>query len=134
MAKTRRVEVRLSDEDHALLVEQSHRFGGSMTQAIQSLLHAIRPVAILAVKEVGTRGRVSFSLRFSNGMVVHGFLWSRRGQLLGPSYFYKGSWCRTVEGPKQFWRDVRSLCEEFLTRPQATPTEDAIIGALEQKP
>lgn len=134
MAKTRRVEVRLSDEDHDLLVKQAQRFGGNMTEAIQALLHTIRPVAILGVKEVGTRGRVSFSLRFSNGMVVHGFLWSRGGQLLGPSHFYKGSWYRVVEGPKQFWRNVRSLCEDFLTRQQATPTEDALTDALEQKP
>lgn len=115
MAKTRRVEFRLSDEDHALLVQQAHRFGGSMTEAIQSLLHAIRPVAIIGVRPAGKRGRVRFSLRFSNGMVIHGFLWSRGGQLLGPSVFYEGRWYKVIQGPKQFWRDVRSLCEESLT-------------------
>lgn len=51
MAKTHRIEVRLNDEDHALLVKRAHGFGGNMTEAIESLLHAIRPVAILGVKK-----------------------------------------------------------------------------------
>lgn len=115
MSKTRRVEIRLTDEDHALLRKRSQNFDGSMTKAIESLLHTIRPAEIIGVRPAGKRGRVRFSLRFSNGMVVHGFLWSRGGQLLGPSVFDKGRWYRIVEGPRQFWRDVRALCEEFLT-------------------
>lgn len=133
MAKTHRIDIRLNDADHALLVKRAHEFGGNMTEAIESLLHSIRPVAILGVKNVGKRGRVRFSLRFSNGMVVHGFLWSRGGQLLGPSVFDKGHWHRIVNGPRRFWRDVRSLCEESLTPRQATPPEEVPIEAPEQE-
>jgi hypothetical protein len=134
MSKTRRVDIRLTDEDHALLRKRSQNFDGSMTRAIESLLHTIRPADIIGVRPAGKRGRVRFSLRFSNGMVVHGFLWSRGGQLLGPSVYDKGRWYRIIDGPRQFWRDVRSLCEEFLTTSgnniqdthelQATATEE----------
>lgn len=136
MSKTRRVEIRLTEEDHALLRQRSQNFDGSMTKAIESLLHSIRPAAIIGVRAAGTRGRVRFSLRFSNGMVVQGFLWSRGGQLLGPSVFDEGRWYRIVEGPRQFWRDVRALCEEFFTTSgynkqdtherQATTTEESL--------
>jgi len=123
MSKTRRVEIRLTDEDHALLRKRSHNFDGSMTEAIESLLHTVRPADIIGVRPAGKRGRVRFSLRYSNGMVVHGFLWSRGGQLLGPTVFNKGRWYRIVDGPRQFWRDVRSLCEELLTT-SGTNTQD----------
>src|SRR5260370_15168622 len=114
MSKKRRVESRLTDEAHGLLLERSQKFGGSMTEAIESLLHAIRPADIIGVRPAGTRGRIRFSMRFSNGMVVHGFLWSRCGQLLGPRVFHKDHWYKIIEGPREFWHDVRDLCEERL--------------------
>jgi len=143
VSKTRRVEIRLTDEDHALLLKRAQKFGGSMTKTMESLLHAIRPADIIGVKPVGKRGRVGFSLRFSNGMVVHGFLWSRGGQLLGPRVFHKDHWYRILDGPRQFWLDVRDLCEEQLLinrdceqttpAPRQAPTGECLLNTEQRQ-
>jgi hypothetical protein len=112
MSKTRRIEVRLTDEDHALLCERAQGFGGSITKTVESFLHALRPVSVIGIRSVGNRGRVRFSVRFSNQMVVHGFLWSRGGQLLGPRIWAGNHWSPIVSGPPGFWTAVRHLCEE----------------------
>jgi len=119
MAKNRRVEIRLSEEDYQTLRERAERYGDTMTAAIERLLHMGVPIGICGVRRVGNRGRRTFSVRFSSGMVVHGFLWSRGGQLLGPRIRVAspggGSrWRRIVDGSPQFWRALREICEAEL--------------------
>jgi hypothetical protein len=131
MAKNRRVEIRLNEEDYHSLLARADQYGESMTGAIERLLHMAVPVGICGVREVGSRGRRRFSLRFSNGMIVHGFLWSRGHQLLGPRvqvFTETGPhWSRLVDGPREFWQQVRELCEDKL---EIEPTQDDPVEAL----
>jgi hypothetical protein len=113
----RRIDCSL--DEHALLMERAKDFRGNITKTIEWLLRSVKRAAIIGVRPVGNRGRrVSFSIRFPNGMVVHGFFWSRGGQLLGPRRRTENRWTRSVDGPPRFWGAVRQLCEEHFA-PQA---------------
>lgn len=118
MPKKHRVEIRLSDEDYQTLRERAAQYDDTLTGAIERLLHTSVPVGICGVEEVGKKGRRRFSVRFSSGMIVHGFLWSRGGQLLGPRVRVEhqgGShWFRIVDGSRAFWHRLRELCKEEL--------------------
>jgi len=119
MAKNRRVEIRLSEEDYRTLCARAEQYHDTMTGAIERLLRMGVPVGIRGVRPVGNQGRRTFSVRFSSGMVVHGFLWSRGGQLLGPRIRVPNPnggwrWRRIVDGSRQFWLAIRELCEEEL--------------------
>jgi hypothetical protein len=114
MPKTHRVEVRLSEEDYALLMERARENGG-ITRTIEVFLHRLRPAAIIGVRPAGRRGRVSFSIRFSNGMVVHGFLWSRGGQLLAPQHRDGNHLVRHLDGSREFWAMLRQFCQDSFT-------------------
>jgi len=119
MPKDRRIEIRLSEEDYQILRERAEQYHDTMTGAIERLLHMGVPIGICGVRYVGSQGRRTFSVRFSSGMVVHGFLWSKRGQLLGPRIRVPrpggGSrWHRIVDGSKQFWQALRGICQEDL--------------------
>jgi len=122
MPKTHRVEVRLTEEDHALLTERAREYGG-ITRAIEALLHRFKPAAIVGVRTAGRRGRVSFSIRFSNGMVVHGFLWSRGGQLLGPRHWDRGHFVRHLDGSREFWAMLRQFCRDWFSAPAEVDQE-----------
>jgi hypothetical protein len=116
MPKTRRVQIRLTEEDHALLTARAQQhFDGSITRAIEWYIRIFRPAAIIGVRPAGRRGRVSFSVRFSNGMVVHGFLWSRGGQLLRPRHWAGDHYVRQVDGSREFWADLREFCHDWFT-------------------
>jgi hypothetical protein len=132
MPKTRRVQIRLSEEDHALLVEQARQWGG-ITAAIEAFLHRPRPAEIVGVRRVGRRGRVSMSVRFSNGLVVHGFLWSRGGQLLAPGHRDGDRWVQHIDGSREFWALLRRFCREWFTPPTEVEREPeykkAVTGA-----
>jgi len=117
MPKTHRIEVRLTEEDHALLMDRAQDFGRSITETIEWFLHTLRPAAIIGIYPVGRRGCISFSVRFSNGMVVHGFLWSRGGQLLAPRHWAGNHWVLHMNGPRTFWSAVRQMCLEHFSRP-----------------
>lgn len=119
MAKKHRVEIRLSDEDYQTLQERAAQNDDTLTGTIERLLHTNVPVGICGVRQVGNQGRRRFSVRFSNGMIVHGFLWSQGGQLLGPRmrvYTQGGGsrWLRIVSGSPAFWHQLRDLCEQEL--------------------
>lgn len=114
MAKNHRVEVRLNDDEYDLLREQAAFYGTSLTAAVERLLHIPFPVAAVGVREVGVRGRRRVNIRFSNGMVVHGFLWSRRGQLLAPAVRGDYGYVRIVNGSPEFWRTLRQFCAREL--------------------
>lgn len=110
MAKNHRVELRLNDDDYQLLQERAGHHRTTMTKAVESLLHLAVPVRLDGVYEVGVMGRRRFSVRFSNGMTVHGFLWSRGRQLLPPMYRTDNGYRRTVDGTLAFWHSLRELC------------------------
>jgi hypothetical protein len=122
MPKTRRVQIRLTEEDHALLMEKAQEYGG-ITSAIEVFLHRLRPAAIVGVRRVGSRGRVSLSIRFSNGMVVHGFLWSRGGQLLAPRHRDGDHMVRHLDGSREFWVNLREFCRHWFTAPAEVEQE-----------
>ena len=68
-------------------------------------------------------------MRFSSGMVVHGFLWSQRRQLLGPRIQVHTPaglrWRRIVDGSRDFWRTLRALCvKEFVGESQEIESEE----------
>ena len=116
MPKTRRIEVRLTEEDHAALMARAQQhFEGSITKAIEWYLRIFRPATIIRVRPVGNRGRVSFSIRFFNGMVVHGFLWSRGGQLLAPRHRDGNHFVRHLDGSREFWAVLREFCRDWFT-------------------
>jgi hypothetical protein len=123
MPKTRRVQIRLTHDDHALLLKEAHEWGG-ITSAIEGFLHRLRPAAIVGVRRVGFRGRVSFSIRFSNGMVVHGFLWSRGGQLLAPRHRDGPRMVRHLDGSREFWARLREFCRDWFSAPALVEQED----------
>jgi hypothetical protein len=115
MTKSRRVEVRLSDDCYQTLLDRSKQYDGNITRTIEGLLRVAVPVRILGVTRVGATGRRRFSVQFSSGMVVHGFLWSCGKQLLGPRVLdKKGKWCRIVDGSPDFWHALRDMCEQEL--------------------
>jgi hypothetical protein len=116
MPKTRRIQIRLSEEDHALLMERAEECGG-ITAAIEAFLRRFRPAAVVGIRRAGYRGRVSLSIRFSNGMVVHGFLWSRGGQLLGPRHRNGDHWVRHLDGSREFWGMLRQFCRNWFAAP-----------------
>ena len=119
MAKNHRVEIRLSEEDYQTLRERAELYHDTMTGAIERLLYMSVPIGICGVRAVGNQGRRTFSVRFSSGMVVHGFLWSQGRQLLGPRIRVPRPgggwrWRRIVDGSPQFWHTLREFCEEEL--------------------
>jgi hypothetical protein len=112
MAKEHRIEVRLGEEDYRSLLDRTELYGGSVTRAIEGLLRIAVPTKICGVRGVGVAGRRRFSVQFSNGMIIHGFLWSRGHQLLGPRVWNEnGRWARIVDGSPEFWHRLRDLCE-----------------------
>jgi hypothetical protein len=114
MPKTHRVEVRLSEEDYALLMERAQENGG-ITRTLEDFLRRFRPAAIVGVRPAGRRGRVSCSIRVSNCMFVHGFLWSRGGQLLAPQHRDGNHLVRHLDGSREFWAMLRQFCREWFT-------------------
>lgn len=117
MPKNRRIEIRLSEEDYQTLRARAEQYHDTMTGAIERLLRMGVPTGICGVRYAGKQGRRRFSVRFSSGMVVHGFLWSKGGQLLGPRIRVPrpggGSrWHRIVDGSKQFWHALRGICKD----------------------
>jgi hypothetical protein len=122
MPKTRRVEVRLTEEDYVLLIERARENGG-ITRTIEAFLHTLRPAAIIGICPVGNRGRVSFSVRFSNEMVVHGFLWSRGGQLLAPQHRDGNHFVRHLDGSREFWAMLRQFCRDWFRVPAQVEPE-----------
>jgi len=130
MAKNHRVEIRLGEEeDYQTLLARAEQFDDTMTGAIEHLLRMAVPVAICGVRAVGSQGRRRFSVRFSSGMVVHGFLWSQRRQLLGPRIQVHTPaglrWRRIVDGSRDFWRTLRALCvKEFVGESQEIELEE----------
>lgn len=118
MAKNNRVDIRLNDDDYQHLKARAASCQMTLTGAVESLLRVSAPVALFGVRNVGVRGRRRVSVRFSNGMVVHGFLWSNGGQLLGPRIRTNGGWVPIVDGSPEFWHLLRELFETKLTREQ----------------
>jgi hypothetical protein len=116
MAKNHRVELRLNDEDYERLRQRAESFQTTMTGAVESLLRISAPVALFNVRDVGVRGRRRVSVRFSSGMVVHGFLWSRGRQLLAPRVRVRGRYVPIVQGSKEFWHLLREAFEQKLAR------------------
>lgn len=115
MPKNHRVELRLNGQDYQLLNERAGYFGVTRTRAVETLVRMAVPMRIYGGYEVGTRGRHRLSIRFTNGMSVHGFLWSRGGQLLGPTVVASGRRTRIVDGTPEFWRRVHEFCAANLT-------------------
>jgi hypothetical protein len=112
MPKTHRVEVCLNEKDDALLEKWAEYFGTTKTGAIEELLHEARTAGIIGVRPAGVRHRTEFSLRLTNGMVVHGFMWSRGGQLLGPRVRVGDRYVKIVDGSREFWTDLKAQCHE----------------------
>ena len=133
MRKNHRVEIRLSDEDYQTLQERASQYDDTLTGVIERLLHTSVPVGICGVRQVGNQGRRRFSVRFSSGMIVHGFLWSQGGQLLGPRIRVHAQgggwrWLRIVSGSPAFWHQLRELCEEELGGGVEEPAVASVVG------
>jgi hypothetical protein len=114
MAKNHRIEVRLNEEDYQRLRQRAEVLGTTLTGAVESLLRVSSSVALFNVRSVGVRGRRRVSVRFSSGMAVHGFLWSRGGQLLAPRVHTPKGYVPIVRGSKAFWKQLRALFEREL--------------------
>jgi hypothetical protein len=133
MPKKHRVEIRLSDENYQTLQDRVAQYDDTITGVIERLLHTSVPVGICGVRQVGNEGRRRFSVRFSSGMIVHGFLWSQGGQLLGPRIRVPRPdggwrWFRIVDGSSAFWHQLRELCEEELEGGVEEPTVASVVG------
>jgi hypothetical protein len=133
MAKNHRVELRLSDHDYQLLNERANYYGTTLTQAVETLLHTAVPVRVCGVYSVGEMGRRRLNITFSNGMTVHGFLWSRGGQLLGPSVIADQGRVRIVNGTREFWRALREFCTRHvgLEDEPADPNADLNLALIQ---
>jgi hypothetical protein len=99
----------LNDEDYRRLKGIAEYHQTTLTGAVELVLRVARPTAVLGVQDVGVRGRRRVNIQFSNGMIVHGFLWSRGGQLLAPSIPNpRGQgYIRLVNGTREFWHSLR---------------------------
>ena len=126
MTKDRRIEIRLDDDQFRKLslIRKYHETG--ITGAISILLETCVPTRICGERVVyyGRRRRTRFNVCFSNGLVVHGFLWSRGGQLLGPRVWDQGREIRIVDGSDAFWNRLRKYCKDYFESNAARDVEE----------
>jgi len=128
MTKRNRVEVRLNDRDYQLLGDRAAEEGATLTETIEWLLHNARPTRVVGVREVGLRGRRRLGIRFSNGLTVHGFLWSRGGQLLPPQIPTDRGFVPIVNATPGLWRALR----EFLTNELGVENNPTDLEAVDE--
>jgi len=128
MTKRNRVEVRLNDRDYQLLRNRAAEEGATLTQTIEWLLHTACPTRVVGVREVGSRGRRRVGIRFSNGLTVQGFLWSRGGQLLPPKVRTDRGFVPIIHATPGLWGALR----EFLTDELGVESNPAELEAADE--